>query len=512
MNLRSLSSLVALIAFTVSCGGPIVEGPAGNASTESNGEASTESTGAPTSTPQSDSRDFAINGFEVTTEVDYSTVSCADRLTVSGAMNIVGEPGPQLQFNREPVTELKTAFIRATFSDTPEAARAEFPSVADLEALFLDPESRIQKYLDHVSYGQFMLSGEFVADIVLDAPAERDGVQTENADLGLFDISIPDFRETDYDQIVLVMISDFNRGRSESGQLYLPDSWQFTVNGSQLTQLCGVIGQFAHVGHSYRDTSFPFANDFTELTQYVLNPESETEELGLTVPLTPLERTFIHELIHALGIQTHAYSSTNGDQLHNQPEVENNQDFLWRDYGNLYDIMGNNEYSYGLNAGYRELLGWIGDDRTVRIDEIAEPVQVVLQPLDSMNGHVLAEVRRPGQYFMDDPVLAAVERYENQGYLFEVWPTADPYYWMSEVGLTGGSGGLVIYRTDGASTAVLDASPSPNIVYSWGTLHDLSDIALVPGEVFDDGIVRVENVELLADGSVSFEVSLVEGG
>lgn len=494
MKVKSLSSLAVLIAMSVSCAAPDTSRPARDAFDALN------------------SLDFEVNGFAVKSLQGDSSVRCADTLESSGELEIVGEAGPQLRFSRDPVTSRNIAFIRAVFNDTPESGLAEFPSATELEALFLAPDSRIQRYFSDLSYGQFSLSGEFVADIVLDAPAARDGVQTEYSELGDFDISIPNFSETEYDQIVLVMMSDFGRGRSESGQIYSADGFSFTVNGEQLTQLCAVIAQFGHVGHSYRDTGSPLKNDFEDLTASVLLPESEAEELEVTVPLTYVERTFIHEMIHALGIQTHAYSSTNGGSLHNDPVVDGNQDFLWRDYGNRYDIMGTNDYSHGLNAGYRELLGWISDDRTVRIDEVSQRVPVVLQPLNAAEGNVLAEVRLPGKYFLDNASIAALERNENQGYLFEVWPSGNPYYWMSDIGLVGGSGGLVIYRTDGATSAVIDASPSPNISHSWGTIYDLSDIALVPGEVFDDGIVRVENVELLADGSVSFEVSLYEGG
>lgn len=460
------------------------------------------------SAPDGGSDDFSANGFEVTSTADFGSLSCADRLTAEGSLEIAGEPGAQLRFTRDAITNRKIAFIRATFADTPESARVAFPSVADLEEQFLGPDSSIQTYLGAMSYGQFALSGAFVADIELGVPAEIDGRTPEIPELGIVDINIPNFSESDYDLIVMVIISDAGRGRSEAGQMYTSDGFQFTVNGAQLSELCGVIAQYGHVGNSGRDDSTPFQNDFDDLTQIVAIPGDENNETEVTVPLTNVEKTFIHELIHALGVQSHAYSSTNGDRVHNDDLVDGNGDFLWRDYGNRYDIMGSGDYSFALNAGYRERLGWIGDARTVRIDQATERFPVALQPLDSADGNVLAEVRLPGRFFLDDPVLAALERTENQGYLFEVWPTDNKYYWMGDIGLPGGSGGLVIYRTDGYTAAVLDASPSSNIDYSWGTDYDLGDIALRPGQVFDDGFVRVENVELLNDGSVTFDVTL----
>lgn len=452
--------------------------------------------------------DFSINGFEVRRSVDPGSIPCADRIDISGDLDVVGQAGPQLRFTREPITNLNVAFVRATFSDTPEVLPVPFPSVSELETVFLAADSRLQSYFDDVSYGQFVMSGEFVADIELPVRAEYGGRATESSDFGAFDISIPNFSEDAFDLMVLIVISDYARGVSSAGSIYSPDGLQFTINGARLENLCGVLTLFGHVGHNQRDLSYPAANDFEDFTTYVALPGTENEDLEVVVPLSDAESTFVHELIHALGIKTHAYSSTNGDRVHSDPEVEGNQDFLWRDYGNRYDIMGTREYSFGLNAGYRELLGWIGDDRTVRIDEAVDGVVVTLQPLDSREGNVLAEVRLPGRYFLDDPILAALERTENQGYLFEVWPSNNPYYWFSDVGLTGGAGGLVLHRSDGFTSSVLDASPSPNIDYSWGTDYDLSDIAMRAGQVFDDGVIRVENLEVHDDGSVSFELTV----
>ena len=329
-------------------------------------------------------------------------------------------------------------------------------------------------------------------------------------DLGVIDLDIPNFDESDYDVMSLIVLSDFGLGGSRAGLAYSEDGFELLVNGERLRSLCKVQVTFAHVGHQFRDVQYPFANTFEDFVKYVELPGTETLPIETASPLSAFEETFLHELIHVMGISTHAMSSTNGTRTHNAPEVEGNQTFLWEDYGNKYDIMGSAEWSQGLNSEYRSRLGWIGDDRAVLVDEAVEGLSVELNPIDLAEGPVMVEVRLPFTYAFDDPFLAAIERSENQGYVLEVWPAENSYYWSNNVGIPGGTNGLTVYLTDGYSSAILDASPSPNIDYSWGTYYDLGDVALRPGNTFDDGILRIEDIELLTDGRMAFNLTLVE--
>ena len=455
-------------------------------------------------------RDFNVNGFSVAIEPDPSRLSCSDRLSAEGEVLLQGEPGAQLRFDREPLTRLRAAFVRVTFADETTYAEGLFPSAIELEQILVGADSRVRSYLDHVSYGQFELEGSFIADVKIGLGAEIDGRTRELTDLGVIDLDIPNFDESDYDVVSLIVLSDFGLGGSRAGGPYSEDGFELLVNGERLESLCKLQVTFAHVGHQFRDVQYPFVNTFEAFVKNVELPGTETWPIETASPLSGFEETFLHELIHVLGISTHAMSSTNGIRTHNALEVEGNQTFLWEDYGNKYDIMGSSEWSQGLNSEYRSRLGWIGDDRAVLVDEAVEGLSVTLNPIDLAEGPVMVEVRLPFAYALDDSFLAAIERSENQGYVLEVWPAENPYYWSNNVGILGGTNGLIVYVTDGYSSAILDASPSPNIDYSWGTYYDLGDVALRPGNTFDDGILRIDNVELLDDGRVSFNLTLVE--
>jgi len=445
--------------------------------------------------------DLDRNGFAVRSVSAGDEASCEQAQEGVGELIVEGEPGPQLYFDRKPLTQWSTAFVRVAFSDSDQT---RLPTVGDLEDQLLGQDSRVSAYLNSVSYGQFELLGEFVADVTLDLPASVDGRAREWEELGTLSLDIPGFVESDYDAWAFVVVSDFGLGGSVSG-LLAPEA--VVVNGGPVETLCKYWASFAHVGYFAGDSAGAFQDTVNDTTAYVAVPGSDGLEVETETPLSPFERTFIHELIHTLEIQTHALSSTNGERMHNAEEVAGNGDYLWRDYGNRYDVMGTSEFSNGLTTLYRSLLGWIPEERSSTIGEPGV-FDVTLEPLSSSEGIVTAEVRLPGRYFQGDPFVAASSRTENEGYVFEVWPTDDPYYWYPSLGLPGGAGGVVIQRTDGYSSALLDASPSANYQYSWGAEADIADVALKPGAEFDDGVIKVSDVVVNAGGSVSFTVEL----
>ena len=64
-------------------------------------------------------------------------------------------------------------------------------------------------------------------------------------------------------------------------------------------------------------------------------------------------------------------------------------------------------------------------------------------------------------------------------------------------------------KTDGYTTWLLDATPTPNFTYNWGNYPDFRDLTLKPGEIYDDNShVRFDNVVAHDDGSFSVDVEI----
>jgi hypothetical protein len=64
--------------------------------------------------------------------------------------------------------------------------------------------------------------------------------------------------------------------------------------------------------------------------------------------------------------------------------------------------------------------------------------------------------------------------------------------------------------TDGWTTSLLDASPSPNLKYDWGSIPDLRNIVLKPGMKYIDPHMRFSGVEQHPDGSYSLDIEIID--
>jgi hypothetical protein len=71
--------------------------------------------------------------------------------------------------------------------------------------------------------------------------------------------------------------------------------------------------------------------------------------------------------------------------------------------------------------------------------------------------------------------------------------------------------GIILLETDGYQTSLLDASPSSNLDYNWGSYPDLRDVALRPGMSFrDTNNVAFTNIEKNDDGSFSLDIEILD--
>lgn len=229
------------------------------------------------------------------------------------------------------------------------------------------------------------------------------------------------------------------------------------------------------------------------------------------MPFSDFDRTFSHELIHYLGISPHATSRTNGNSYDYQAEEPNNNchcygdpslgDLLDLDYGNKFDVMGHSTYGMSLNTVYRDYFGWTNASNRYSIKNYGH-YTVTINPLNSAAGIRTVEIRMPFQF-------SDFGR-KNAGYFLEVRTSSNK--WDSMIAhpqLQENNNGIMVLKTEGYNSRLLDMSPSANIEYYGQRLPDIRDVVLKPGMTYASPELRLSNVTKNGDGSYTVDIDVL---
>ena len=200
------------------------------------------------------------------------------------------------------------------------------------------------------------------------------------------------------------------------------NKWALTINGISYSygQINSIMVPIL-VGYPNRNTQYAFQNSTVYKKHYSipLGP-TDSEEGDIVYDFSNFEQTFIHELIHALGIGTHSLSKTNGSRPDYEPIISSNNGLENEDYGDKFCVMGSGEYSVSLTAAYRDFLGWHNPVVREQLNDYGI-YEVDLFPLNTKDDTAFIEVRIPNR-ISEFSALG----YKNAEYFIEVRSQNDP--------------------------------------------------------------------------------------
>jgi len=410
-------------------------------------------------------------------------------------------------------TNAHVAVILIDFPDTKKEIRDLYPTSAEITKELFDSNRFIQRYLKTMSYGKFNFTGEVFGPFT-----HQDGINALNgyqmdAYKTINTITIPGFQFSNYTHFAFIAYNDWNPG---GGCSFGRNSGLTVKINGQSVNLPSFFRMVLAVGPYQRNPANGFSNHYTDLLMSQIfvplsvKPDGEYFYSNYT-GMTTFQRVFLHELFHTQGIWVHANSSTNGDHFYWEPEVSGNKDFLNHEYGNKMDMMGDAHWGFSLNSCFRDLLGWTDNQNRIKLTEYGIQ-RVRIYPVNRSSGFRLVEIRIPYAWSVRnslDSEFPASGR-KNKGYFLEV---REPDKWDSTLihpSIQPITSGVVILQTDGYSSALLDASPSPNLSYSWGSVPDLRDIALKPGMRYRDNQISLSRVVKNSDGSFSLDIEIID--
>ncbi len=397
-------------------------------------------------------------------------------------------------YDFETVRTRNIAVFPLTFQDSTAQQLETLPTAKQLQTVMFDKSSAVAKYLDSQSFGQFTMTGKVFEPIAL----AENFIQPDGSPKwiqGFDSIELPiNLDLGSYDTIIFVPMTA--AGTLSTAVVFDGPTTGFAINGDAVPSNLGLMWLPIDVSDSI--------NNFKETWVGWTNAQVDEFKEGTWIsPLTQFERTFIHELVHDLGVFGHANSRTGdgvpywqADNLAEEWDVE---------YGNNFDIMGNSSSAQGLSSFFKHRLGWISD-RVITILEGASQ-RVQLEPNDSPTGFIGVQIINKGVF--NQWTFRQDADYTETGYWIEVLPRKSPYSSNLDF-VSSNADGLIIHVTDGISPLLLDASPGPTRKYDWGKIADLSDVVLRPGESFSDGVIEITNVQASEEGTVSFLISKLE--
>lgn len=413
-----------------------------------------------------------------------------------------------------PITNKHLAVIIIDFPDTPKSIKDNyFPSIAALRDTIFN--GSIKKYLTDMSYGQFTLTGDVFGYFTHQNPGFVNGQITKMTDiLTINTINIPGFDINKYDGFAIVPINDVVL----ESAMYSNN--EFLINGNLVHK--DFIYVPVRIGYWDRD---PIKNPDLNNTLKGLNgyniPISDGNSIddgndgtnGTTkINYSQFNSTFSHELGHFLGLGRHANSRTNGTSYDYEPEITNNNclcygigsplgSLLSREYGNYYDLMGMQQFGISLNMAFRDYFGWTNSTNRYSIKDYGH-FTTTIYPINYLNGIRTVEIRIPFQYNETNK--------KNKGYFLEV--KSGNYRWdrmLLHPQLQGNNDGIMVVKTDGFNSELLDMSPSPNISIYGIIDPDIRDVVIKPGMVYDNNEIRLSNIIKNADGSFKVDIDVL---
>ena len=418
------------------------------------------------------------------------TVDEAKAITATFDRNIQGG------YDQPAITNARIALIPIDFNDTESSIRVNFPTKNEL--LSIITSDKIRDYFSTISYDIFEYEVEIFDYINLQQPGLVDGSIYGDEILNS-QFEIPNLNPTEFDYLMFVPVHDYQLSGGRQNK------WALTINGISYSygQINSIMVPIL-VGYPNRNTQFTFQNSTVYKKGYSipLGP-TDSEEGDVAYNFSNFEQTFIHELIHALGIGTHSLSKTNGSRPDYEPIISSNNGLENKDYGDKFCVMGSGEYSVSLTAAYRDFLGWHNPVVREQLNDYGI-YEVDLFPINTKDDTAFIEVRIPNRISE-----ISFQGYKNEGYFVEVRSQNDPYdEFLSNTHLNGNLEGVFVRKTDGYSSWLLDMSPSENINFYNTITADIRDVVLKPNMIYENEEIRISVISKNQDGSFKIEIEI----
>lgn len=398
----------------------------------------------------------------------------------------------------------KVAVILVEFPDIPQEIRDDFATEEEISAILNG--GFVTDFLSTMSYGKFSYQVD-VYDKIMYPKNSKDesGEYIKEEELVSANYNVPGLDPSRYDRIALIYM------HNRIGMVH-PKMWHefgFKINGEVppraghfiLNILKGDVG-FNFTVYTNNLDKEQFGCVTIADNNFVSCYESDS-----TLPYSRFEKTWIHEYIHALGIYAHANSSTNGTSFDYEPEEQNNVQYgkslLTRDYGNFFDVMGHGYFAMSLNSVFRDYLGWFTPTNRLTINEYGSHT-ITLHDLNGRDQAAYAEIRIPNK--TNDTNVSL--QWKNEGYFLELRTSKADWDKMLDFNqLEENKKGIMILKTNGFESRLIDASPSRNFLMVNGEPEiDIRDVVLKPGMVYENDEIKLHNVIANPDGSFTLDV------
>ena len=401
----------------------------------------------------------------------------------------------QWGYDQPTISYKNLALIPLSFNDVPNAYSQDFPSKNELKDAL--EEDIIRDYLYDQSNGQFTIDITVFDYVNLERPGIIDGTlySTEIITETTFVVEGFDFKQ--YDGIIFVPVYD---QRLSGGRANV---FNLSINGENIEQY-PVIFNPVQKGIYDRNTNYNLSNTLEDKKGFIIPLGENSEEEGQAqYSLSNYQQTFIHELIHYLGIGTHAFSRTNGSRFDFESEISNNNNLLNLDYGNKFCIMGSGEYAINLTAAFKDYLGWIPELKKEKLTDYGSFELSIYPTSNQLDRPEIVEIRMPNQKNEFSEFLGR----KNSGYFIEVLSSENQWSsFLNNANLNQNIDGVFVSKTDGFNSWLLDMSPSPNIDFYGQITPDIRDVVLKPGMIYENQEITINNITKNQDGSFSLEI------
>ena len=388
------------------------------------------------------------------------------------------------------------AIILIDFPDIPDSLRNQMLTVKEAEEFFVG--DIVKDYFDTMSYGNFEITGKCFGYYTMPDSLK---LENRNSDYIIkttenYSLIIPDFNSEDFDTVAFIIFHHeyVQQGLSAAGFA------NYTMNGKKYSKKNVMyVGALLSEELKSNDTFGKLAS-----TRFRYgNKEDEFEEKPHPCGFKYLQTIFIHEFIHQiLGYRNILHSnSTTNDTLYDyeEPTIFQPPEFMDKEYGNGFDIMGGAAMSLSLNAGYRKLCGWLTNENSYVFDKKGE-YSVTLFPINRRNVKAVVEIK-----------LTNKEKKEENypGYFIEI---REPDRWDSSLksqNLINNTMGLMVNKFDGFKANLLCMNPSKNFILDDEIFFvNYSDMCLRDNQIYENDDIKIYKVKHNNDNSITFNIIL----